>query len=138
MSHRLCKGCAFVGWSRLDLEKEVDRLRNEVKGLKEEVSVNRTENRSDPMSVKLIKNNDDGTICVSDMKDGQLAEVVKWGGSEHAYVGWTIHRCGNRLNMIGRHCGYSLGIIFEERHEDCRVRLLRPGELIEVVENDGK
>ena len=43
MSHRLCKGRAFVAWSRLDLEREVERLRAKVKRLQAEVAAKAAE-----------------------------------------------------------------------------------------------
>ena len=86
------------------------------------------------MSVRLIKKSDDGTICANSMKNGQLAEIVKWPNG--MYVGETIQRCGSRLDMIGR--DIVLSVALDSRDDDRRVRLLEPGELIEVIENSGK
>ena len=86
------------------------------------------------MSVKLTGKSD-GTICVNDMKDGQLAEVTAW--LDNRLLGRVVQRRNNVLIGVG--CGgeSAFPLIFEERHEKYRVRLLEPGEMIEVVENDG-
>lgn len=81
--------------------------------------------------MKLVKQNDD-SIPVMEMNDGQLAVIVQWG-NESSYNGIIVQRWRDHLIIIGESdcwsniykpgCGLS---------EDCRVRILQPGELLEV------
>jgi len=87
------------------------------------------------MSVRLI-GRDLGTIYVNDMKDGQLAEIVQWVGRDD-YAGRVMQRCGDALVTIGRGSEQVFQHVLPGIDALLRVRPLRPGEMIEVVENEG-
>jgi hypothetical protein len=88
------------------------------------------------MSVKLVEREAKPGICVNDMKDGQIAEVVMWNGSV-VITGDIVQRWKDDLAILGEDSGESesYGSVFGRRREDLRVRLLEPGETIEIVDN---
>lgn len=89
------------------------------------------------MGVKLHEKQNDGTICVNDMKDGQIAVVWVWGlaGARSEYCGRLVQRNDCRLVSLGMPNENTWPDIFNNRREDCRVRLLKPGELLEITGN---
>lgn len=90
------------------------------------------------MSVKILRPQCLPGICVNDMKDGQLAEILRWP-TQPSRVGEAVQRHGKAANAtlipIGQPSENSWPQVFAERHETCRVRLLEATECIGVVEN---
>jgi hypothetical protein len=75
-------------------------------------------------------------IALADMKDGQLAQITRWLDDKH--VGKIVQRFENRLICIGKYSGWAWTGIFTPpvpKADDCRVRLLQPGEKITVTDN---
>lgn len=81
---------------------------------------------------KLHKQND-GSVPVTKMKDGDLAVITQWVNPN--YVGRVVQRHRNFLIAVGENQGKGLGEFFYEGQvidERLSVRILQPGELIEV------
>lgn len=71
-----------------------------------------------------------------DMKDGQLAVVLKWDWNTNM-VGLIIQRHGNAAVVLGEPSGKCYPSIFNSQYsEDYRVRVLEEGELIRVISNN--
>ena len=86
------------------------------------------------MSVKLTNQNA-VDISVYEMKDGQIAVITNWEYIPE-YVGRIVQRYGNSLISIGMDCGKTWPGCFNEKPDNAyRVRLLKPGETITIVEN---
>ena len=86
------------------------------------------------MSVKLT-NQIAEDISVFEMKDGQIAVITNWGDIPE-YTGRIVQRYGNNLITIGMDCGRTWPGCFNEKPDNAyRVRLLKLGETITIVEN---
>jgi len=74
-------------------------------------------------------------LCVRDLKDGQLAEIV-----EGDYKGKVVQRVGDALISIGEGYGDSWSTIFREKVDIgsimFKVRILESGEIITVTDNN--
>lgn len=71
-------------------------------------------------------------IQVAEMKDGQIAEVTFWGESLYPFKR-IVQRFGDKLVTIGEPYGSGWSKIPDD--DDCRVRLLEPGESIIIMSN---
>ena len=84
------------------------------------------------MGVKLVDKSDPTTINMHDMKDGDIGEIVEWPIS--SYTGRIVQRYKQYLLCVGRPSEYGWGTLFNtDRDESCRVRILQPGELLEIA-----
>lgn len=88
------------------------------------------------MGVKLVKDSKYNTISVLDMSDGDIAEIISWTNKQ--YVGTIVQRYINVLITVGSSSGKAWTGIFDidknsSAAADCRVRLLVPGEKIEIT-----
>ena len=89
------------------------------------------------MPVKLHSDTPVTDIPIWDMNDGDLAIITKWNGNDK-YVNVIVQRYGNILLPVGKHSDRSWTSILGNKEmkardgQDFRVRLLNPGELIEV------
>ncbi len=86
--------------------------------------------------VKLHKKPQQAGLGISAMSDGDIAEVLAW--SLESTVGQIVQRHGVRLIVLGQSSGTCYGggsgaLFAGEFDEQCRVRILENGELIEVV-----
>lgn len=73
-------------------------------------------------------------IRVSDMKDGQIGIITKWGGQESP-IGRVVQRFYDSIITLGRDGNQSWQDICEEKgddFEDCRVRILPKGTKLEI------
>ena len=79
-----------------------------------------------------LHNQNDGSVPVSEMKDGDLAVVTGW--PTQAYVGRVVQRYGEYLLTVGAPAGSGWGRYFagEILTVAAYVRILKAGELIEV------
>lgn len=84
------------------------------------------------MGVKLRKEEQRPGICMHDMKDGDIGEIVSW--DHKFYIGRIVQRCGQYLISVGLSSGNGWGEVFNTpRKENRRVRILEPGEVLEIV-----
>ena len=84
------------------------------------------------MSVKLRKENDPMTINMHDMEDGDIGEIINW--NVHDYIGRIVQRYGQHLLSVGQRSGKGwAGMFNAQRDENRRVRILEPGEVLEIV-----
>lgn len=89
------------------------------------------------MKVRLKEQND-GSIHVSKMKDGDMAVIMpSWG----SYEGTIVQRCDKSLVRLGYSksegwpSAFMLGRIYqitETSSPQCRVRLLKPGDVLVI------
>lgn len=91
------------------------------------------------MSVKLVGKNKPCDIAIYDMEDGQIGQITEWGQDTH-HISLIVQRFGCRLIVVGQESGAHfsgvLGVI--ENYmltSNYRVRLLKSGEQIEIVDN---
>jgi len=82
------------------------------------------------INMKLYKEIPDNTICVNDMKDGDIAIIRKWGISD--YVGCIVQRYENNLIRLGENSGKGWSDVLNYRNENFRVEILPKGTLLEV------
>lgn len=80
--------------------------------------------------VKLHKS-EDNSIPVYDMEDGQIGIITKIKDMSE-YNGKIVQRCGKYLIVIGAPWGDVWDSILKNRQEECRVKILEPGTLIEI------
>lgn len=85
------------------------------------------------MSVKLVENKKESLVCPKDMKDGQIGVIVEWPGT--GYIGTVVQAYEDCLISVGE---YSLKRWSHrsDQNRSCLIRLLEPGETIEVISND--
>lgn len=91
------------------------------------------------MSVKLdtpIKN----AVHISELKNGQIAEILSWCSMNDSYKGMIIQRCGNHLFGIGS--GSYWGDYFtgpgktkNDTNATNIIRILKSNETITITEN---
>ena len=82
------------------------------------------------MKCRVIRGDGKSGIPVTDMEDGDVAEIVQWE-TDPLVVGKAVQRCGNTLTPIGEDSSFSWTCVFTGRlHSDCRVRLLQRGDTI--------
>lgn len=76
-------------------------------------------------------------IFVQQMRDGQMAVVTQWCG-DTCTIGKVVQRCADRLIVLGEHSGRSFDTVqFATKctapgNENCRVRLLEVGDVIQI------
>lgn len=88
------------------------------------------------MAIKLSEKTPRNMVCVDEMKDGQIAEIIQWRVAE--YAGGIVQRYSNNLVVIGANWGKSLFSwtdYFGNKHPNNFVRILRDGEQLTVVDN---
>lgn len=94
--------------------------------------------KGEKMSVQLEKQ-DDGSICVFDMKDGQIGVLTHiLSGDDKIFgnlCGLVVQRYSTILCVIGEKSEKSFPLAFFHRNKNFRVRLLRKGEKIIVTQN---
>ena len=84
------------------------------------------------MGVKLRKEEQKPGICVYDMKDGDIGEIVDWPIEQ--YIGRIVQRYKNCLLIVGQDSRKGWSEIFDRPHDNhCRIRLLQPGEMLEII-----
>jgi len=88
------------------------------------------------MGVKLESKRRKGVINVSELKDGQIAEIISWIYSE--YIGIIVQRYQDSLVSIGESSGDSWESIYKSHlfNEVCVVRILDEGEML-IITNNG-
>lgn len=89
------------------------------------------------MGVKLQAKTERKYIPVTDMKDGDIAEIVCW--EVPMYTGRIVQRYDKHLITIGRAEGSSWPHYFAHVHEPGsgnQVRLLNEGETLEVTKGE--
>ena len=76
----------------------------------------------------------DETICVSDMKDGDVAIITNWIACRDLYVGRIVQRYQNFLLTVGASSINGWGEYFSSTHDKsgCKVRLLKKGDTLVV------
>lgn len=80
--------------------------------------------------MKLVNNNND-SIPVFDMKDGQIGIVTEWGNNNDI-VGRIIQRYNDILISLGKLSGSSFPYALKTYDDTLRVRILQKGEQIEI------
>ena len=83
--------------------------------------------------MKLVKHKDD-SIPVMEMNDGQLAVIVQWDNDSN-YNGIIVQRWRDHLIILGGKDGWGNLFVSGNAYainSKCRVRILQPGELLEV------
>lgn len=86
------------------------------------------------MPVKLKNPYQPADIPSNQMKDGEMGIITRWAAGK--YVGRIVQRYANHLIAIGMVECDSWPNWFADReysHNDCRVRLLQPGEEIVIT-----
>lgn len=80
------------------------------------------------MSVKIHRESSDNSIAVRYLKRGQIAEITQWD-SDSAQIGTIIQSCaGGKLEIVGEANHWP----DPPQQDECRVRILPNGTLIEV------
>lgn len=82
------------------------------------------------MPCKLHERYEPDTIPVQDMADGQLAVIVHQLISD--CVGWVVQRHGDNIIRVGGRRNQFWPV--NNKSETFRVRVLKPGELIQVTQ----
>lgn len=80
--------------------------------------------------MRLVKQND-GSIPVIGMKPGQVAVITKWP-HDHSFIGAIVQRWHDHLVIIGGTNGWSYLFRSVDVFDTCYVRILQPGEILEV------
>lgn len=78
-------------------------------------------------------------VCLSEMKDGDIAVIVDWDGRE-SYVGLVIQRLiydgvtyEDRVILLGKDTGQSFSSVKTWTHiENFTVKILKPGALLRI------
>lgn len=96
--------------------------------------------REKNMSAKLLfTGGQPGVISASDMEDGDIGVIITWGGVNQDSIGSIVQRYKDVLVQFGKRSGLAWedtikGLGGDKSHKStCMVRILKPGELIEVV-----
>lgn len=76
-------------------------------------------------------------ISIFDMEDGQIGEIVTWGGGKSEYSGRIIQRHSEKLISLGLPSGKSWPHLLHSDYnraekQNYLVRLLQPGDSIVV------
>jgi hypothetical protein len=82
--------------------------------------------------MKLHKKEQDNTIPVYHLADGQIAIITEWDASGEYYVGRIIQRYEDILITLGEPNGAAFTTALEKLNEKLRVRVLEPGTLLEI------
>ena len=76
----------------------------------------------------------DFVIHVSEMSDGDIAEIIHWSNTPRVHTGQIVQRYGDALVVLGQPSKNSFSDLFcggGPFDERCRVELLRDGNSIE-------
>jgi len=86
------------------------------------------------MRVKIVRG-DEGTISLSDLRPGQLAEIVRWDPPAFSAVGRVIQRVGIDIGLvaIGTSITWIPEYVQNASPETHRVRLLKNGDMLRVM-----
>ncbi len=84
------------------------------------------------MGAKLHSKPSDETIAARDLRDGKIAVITAWANVQNDCVGEVVQRYEAKLVALGKTYGHSWPEASRIPTE-CRVRVLKPGELIEVT-----
>lgn len=84
------------------------------------------------MGVKLVRALP-GDICAQDMKDGEIGVITRWVYND--VIGHIVQRRNDSLISVGHteDCDWNNLLASGQIREDCRVRLLQPGETLEIT-----
>ena len=82
------------------------------------------------MGARLHNDGTVGTILASELKDGAIAVITCWNHKQ--YIGRVVQRVDENMIGIGAPFG-SRWDFPDDLPATCRVRILQPGELIEVT-----
>ncbi len=78
----------------------------------------------------------ESSIPVMEMKDGDIAVIVNWSTDSYKYVDRIVQRHESTLLTVGANYGKAWGPVFSDGRESlpdtCRVRILEKGETLEV------
>ena len=85
------------------------------------------------MTVRLAVNGENRVVKANEMENGSIGQIVKWNNHNN-YMGRIVQAYNNHVVPIGLSSGHGWSDK-EYLPDDCLVRLLNPGELIEVVDN---
>ena len=92
------------------------------------------------MPAKLFTNETPGVISATDMEDGDIGVIVNWsGGVNKSSIGSIVQRYKDVLVQVGRQSTQAwentiAGVAPNKYYKsNCMVRILKPGELIEVT-----
>jgi hypothetical protein len=80
--------------------------------------------------MKLHLKEQDNTIPVYDLKDGQIAIIISWDNPRHE--GQIIQRYKDILITLGECSGGAFTTALNNRNLRLRVRVLEPGTLLEI------
>lgn len=86
------------------------------------------------MPVELNKENQERIIHVSELKDGQIAEIVKWNCDK--YTGIIVQRFKGSLITIGLESGTHFPFVPDSSYKKCKVRVLKNGETLTIRDNE--
>jgi hypothetical protein len=73
-------------------------------------------------------------VCVFDMREGDVGEIVEWSSFRGDYIGLVVCRTSSFLHEIGGRGANWPDFFNETRNEGCRVELLKPGDSIVFTE----
>lgn len=85
------------------------------------------------MNIALKKKEYSGTISAGEMVDGDIGEIIKWGEGSSPYKGLIVQRFGDFLIQIGAPRGNHWELYRFKEDQDKRIRILEPGDSIEIV-----
>ncbi len=87
------------------------------------------------MSAKLINNNSKTCVHPCELRDGQIAEIIKWD-SHIQYIGTIVQRYREDLVSIGKKSGDSwFDIASLKTNSTLLVRVLPDGSKLEINNN---
>lgn len=77
-------------------------------------------------------------VPITKMECGDLGEILMWSGNVATpYRGQVVQRNQNRIITIGEPDGKSFSSVLNTApNEGCRVRILRPGDTIQIMRPD--
>lgn len=87
------------------------------------------------MSVNLKNKNQDNSIPVHEMKDGQIGVITDWDGSTYNN-GKVVQRYGLDLIQLGKPSGDSWRQVIINKIVGCKVRILANGTELLIADNE--
>lgn len=82
--------------------------------------------------IKLEKN-DECSVHIDSMKDGDVAVIVEWGEYDNSHVGEVVQRYKNALVVLGKPSANCWTTMFTHGNSNkYRVRILKKGEKLVV------
>ena len=91
------------------------------------------------MACRVVNKSVPEGVPIIEMKDGDLGEILMWdNNSASAHRGQVVQRYKDTIIFLGEYSGKAYSTVLGKPNEGSRVRILKPGDTIQIMRpNEG-